>query len=403
MPMLTVIIVNYNVRFFVEQCLHSLYRAASGVSMEVIIVDNQSTDGSAAYIKKLFPAVKWIQNPKNMGFGAANNIGIKLAEGQYTLLLNPDTLIPENTLHACLQYVTENNIEAIGIRMIDGCGSFLPESKRAFPAPLAAFFKLSGLASVFPRSAFFNQYALGHLHPEANHAVEVLAGAFILVKTATLTAINGFDEKFFMYGEDVDLSYRLQQYGGRPNAYFGTHPIIHFKGESTNRASMGYLRHFYGAMNLFVQKHYSKSGRQTGALLLRLAIYLRAALAAVFMPLASVGSRQSNFKAIIVASGDISHIERVRQIIEKSPYKNLPFYNTGPQELQETLKNLPVVPPHCLLIWCVCDALPLTTIIAQLPSASKYAKGIGYHFAGSESIIGSTGSKSAGFSLSTHL
>lgn len=396
MPLLTVIIVNYNVRFFLEQCLHSLYRAASGVSMEVIIADNQSADGSAAYIKKLFPSVKWIQNVKNIGFGAANNIGIRLARGQYTLLLNPDTLIPENTLHACLQYVTDNDLTATGIRMVDGCGSFLPESKRAFPAPLPAFFKLSGLASVFPRSAFFNRYALGHLSPEANHAVEVLAGAFMLVKTSTLIALNGFDEKFFMYGEDVDLSYRLQQYSNRANAYVGTHPIIHFKGESTNRGSFGYLRHFYGAMHLFVQKHYGSEGPQLGGWLLRMAIYLRAAIATALLPLSRQHYKAGVPKSIIIA-GQPTDTNRVAAMLPSGIASAASIFHTLPADALPFLQGQKLPRKEVIIIWCVGNGLLLNEVIELLPRVKPYAAGIGYHFAGSGSVVGGAGSSSAGF------
>jgi GT2 family glycosyltransferase len=396
MPLLSVIIVNYNIRFFLEQCLQSLYRAANGVSMEVIIADNQSTDGSAAYIKKLFPSVIWIQNATNMGFAKANNIGIRLARGQYTLLLNPDTLIPENTLLACLEYVRDNDLTATGIRMIDGCGSFLPESKRAFPAPLPAFFKLSGLASAFPRSAFFNRYALGHLSPEANHAVEVLAGAFMLVKTNALKALNGFDEKFFMYGEDIDLSYRLQQYSNRANAYLGTHPIIHFKGESTNRGSFRYLRHFYGAMHLFVKKHYEAKGLHLSGWVLRIAIYLRAALATALLPLSRQLYKSSVTKCIIIA-GQPPDTSKVAAMLPSGIVSAASIFHKLPAEALPFLQSQKMPRNEVLLIWCIGNGLLLTEVIELLSQVKPYAAGIGYHYVGSGSVVGGAGSSSAGF------
>lgn len=253
---LSIIIVNYNVKFFLEQCLHTVLKAVSHIDAEIWVVDNQSTDGSLPYLKPRFPSVHFIENPKNTGFGAANNQALSLCSGEYILFLNPDTLVPEDCLVKCLQFIrTLPKAGALGIRMLDGSGRFLPESKRAFPSPITAFCKLVGLSALFPASPLFNRYSLGHLDQHKNHEIDVLAGAFILVKIATLDATGAFDERFFMYGEDIDLSYRIQK-AGFNNHYFAGSSIIHFKGESTRKGSLNYVLLFYNAMLLFVQKNY---------------------------------------------------------------------------------------------------------------------------------------------------
>jgi GT2 family glycosyltransferase len=284
---LSIIIVNYNVKHFLEQCLCSVQKAAAGISTEVIVVDNQSSDNSVAWLQPLFPWVKWLSNQQNAGFAKACNQGLKIATGKYILFLNPDTILPEDCLSACIAFMQQQpDAGALGIKMIDGSGRFLKESKRSFPSPLTSLFKLFGLAKIFPQSRIFSRYHLGHLNENTNHEVDVLAGAFMFIKKEVLDSTGGFDETFFMYGEDVDLSYRMQQTtnsatGTRyKNYYFAESSIIHFKGESTRRASMNYVRMFYNAMSIFVRKHYggSRAGIFNG--LIHVAIWMRAAMSA---------------------------------------------------------------------------------------------------------------------------
>jgi len=277
----TIIIVNYNVRHFLEQCLCSVRKASLRVPAEVIVVDNASTDGSRDWLEPRFPDVRFIWNDVNVGFAKANNQALALAKGDYVLFLNPDTILPENALESCVAFM-EGNPEAgaLGVRMLDGSGSFLPESKRAFPSPLTSFFKLSGLSSMFPRSSLFARYHLGHLDPMKDHSVEVLAGAFMFIKKQVLDITGGFDEIFFMYGEDIDLSYRILQAGYR-NHYVAEPAIIHFKGESTKKGSMNYVKLFYQAMYLFVRKHYGGVRAGFFRFFISMAIWLRAGLAAV--------------------------------------------------------------------------------------------------------------------------
>jgi len=248
--------------------------------MECFVIDNGSTDGSLAYLQPLFPSIRFIENGENPGFAKANNQVLPLCTGEYVLFLNPDTLVPEDALRLCLSYIKEQPAAgALGVRMIDGKGRFLPESKRSFPSPLTAFFKLTGLAALFPRSGLFNRYALGNLNEFVNHKVAVLAGACLLVKRELLLQLQGFDESYFLYGEDIDLSYRIRQ-AGYENHYFAGATILHFKGESAGSNSLRHVKYFYEAMQVFVRKHYRGSGGKLLVLFLQVAIVLRGFLSA---------------------------------------------------------------------------------------------------------------------------
>lgn len=256
--LLSVIIVNYNVKYFLEQCLYSVQKACAGIDAEVFVIDNNSTDGSREWLEQQFSEVKFRWQTTNDGFGKANNKALKEAQGEYVLFLNPDTIIAEDTLHLCLAEMKKNeNTGALGVRMIDGSGKFLKESKRGFPTAAASFYKMSGLSSLFPHSGIFARYYAGHLREKESHTVDVLAGAFMLLSRKAIELTKGFDEDFFMYGEDVDLSYRIQK-AGLQNRYFAGTSIIHFKGESTQKFSASYNEHFYGAMKLFVKKHFAE-------------------------------------------------------------------------------------------------------------------------------------------------
>ena len=252
-----------------------------GIEAEVIVVDNHSTDGSMAFLRPLFPGVRFMINKENQGFAKANNQALATASGEFVLFLNPDTLVPENCFSLCLDFMRKNpRAGAIGVRMLDGRGRFLPESKRAFPSPLASFYKLTGLAALFPKSPVFNKYALGNLDETKSHQVAVLAGACMLVKKNILDELHGFDENYFMYGEDIDLSYRMQE-AGYQNHYFAGTGIIHFKGESSGKSSLHYVKFFYAAMLMFVQKHYTKGPAKLFSYFIRVAITCRAMFTAV--------------------------------------------------------------------------------------------------------------------------
>ena len=278
---LSVIIINYNVKHFLEQCLCSVRKAVAGMEAEVLVIDNNSSDNSIEYLRPKFPSVLFIANKGNTGFAKACNQGIQQASGKYILFLNPDTIVPEDCFQQCISFFEgQPEAGALGVKMIDGSGKFLKESKRAFPSPMTSLYKLFGLSKLFPRAKIFSKYHLGHLAENESHEVDVLAGAFMIVKKEVPDKIGGFDETFFMYGEDVDLSYRIQK-AGYKNYYFAGTSIIHFKGESTRKGSMNYVKMFYTAMSIFVQKHYGGSRAGFFNFLIHLAIWIGAALTAV--------------------------------------------------------------------------------------------------------------------------
>ena len=278
---LSVIIVNYNVKYFLEQCLHSVLRAQGDIKTEVFVVDNNSVDGSCAMVQEKFPGVKLIRNEENLGFSVANNQAIRESAGKYILLLNPDTVIEEDTLIKCVSYIDAHpKAGGLGVKMIDGKGDFLPESKRALPTPGVAFYKVFGLSRLFPKSRVFGRYHLGFMDRDEIHSVDVLPGAFMMLRRSALDEVGLLDEDFFMYGEDIDISYRLLN-AGYENIYYPETAIIHYKGESTKKGSLNYVMTFYNAMRIFARKHYSRKMARSYSLIINLAIYFRALLAII--------------------------------------------------------------------------------------------------------------------------
>ena len=276
---LSVIIVNYNVEHFLEQCLYSVRRAMQNIEAEVIVVDNNSIDGSNRMVKKKFPEVTLVENKDNRGFSVANNQGIKLSKGEYVLLLNPDTVVEDDTFSSIVDFMDEHpEAGALGVKMVDGSGKFLPESKRGLPTPEASFYKMFGLSKLFPKSKRFSKYHVGYLDENEVHQVEILAGAFMLIRKSVLDEIGLLDETFFMYGEDIDLSYRVIK-AGYKNYYFPKTRIIHYKGESTKKSSVNYVLVFYNAMVIFARKHFTHKNAKLFTQLINIAIYFRAFLA----------------------------------------------------------------------------------------------------------------------------
>jgi len=275
---LSVVIVNYNVKYFLEQCLHAAFKAGSKLSSEIIVVDNDSVDGSCQMVEEKFPEVRLISNKENLGFSKANNQAIRIAKGEYILLLNPDTVVEEDSFQKIVNFMDQTpDAGGLGVKMIDGKGRFLPESKRGLPTPEVAFWKMFGFSKLFPRSKRFARYHLGNLDNNQTHEVEVLAGAFMLLRKSTLDKVGLLDEDYFMYGEDIDLSYRIIL-GGYKNYYFPETTIIHYKGESTKKGSINYVKVFYNAMIIFAKKHFSKGNARRYSILINLAIYFHALL-----------------------------------------------------------------------------------------------------------------------------
>ncbi len=274
---LSVVIVNYNVRAYLEQCLRTVSTAMQGIDGEVFVVDNQSTDGSVEMVRSKFPDVKLIANTENVGFSRANNQAIRVAQGEYVLLLNPDTVVGEEVFIKAITFLDERpRVGGLGVKMIDGTGRFLPESKRGLPTPQVAFFKIIGLTRLFPRSRVFGRYHMGHLPENEVAPIEILSGACMFLRKKTLDEVGLLDESFFMYGEDIDLSYRITL-GGYENWYYPDARIIHYKGESTKKSSVNYVFVFYNAMAIFAQKHFTSRSAGIFPPLINGSIYLSAA------------------------------------------------------------------------------------------------------------------------------
>lgn len=298
---------------------------------EIIVIDNNSKDGSFEFFENRFSEVNFTWNTINSGFAKANNQALKMAKGEYILFLNPDTIVPEDCFEKCISFIkTKNNDCALGIKMIDGKGCFLKESKRAFPSPLTSFFKLSGLSKLFPRSKIFSKYHLGYSAENENAEVDVLAGAFMMIPKKILDITGGFDEDFFMYGEDIDLSYRIQK-AGFTNYYFPKSKIIHFKGESTKKGTLNYVIIFYKAMSIFVKKYYGKRGALF-SFFIHIAIVMRASMSAVsrllkFQSKTSKDMTKEDKAYAIVITGKQEKLEKAKQIVEASGRKNILYYS----------------------------------------------------------------------------
>lgn len=275
---LSVVIVNYNVKYFLEQCLISVFNAAKDIDTEVFVVDNASADGSCQMVRNRFPSVKLIENTENHGFSYANNQALRLARGEYVLILNPDTVVEESTFSQCIGFMkAHHEAGSLSVKMIDGKGKFLPESKRALPSPSVSFYKIFGFSRLFPKSKTFARYHLGHLNPDEVNEIEILPGAFMFIRKSALDKAGLFDESFFMYGEDIDLSYRILKSGFK-NYYFPKTTIIHYKGESTKKGSINYVLVFYKAMMIFARKHFTQKNAFLYIILIYAAIYFRAGL-----------------------------------------------------------------------------------------------------------------------------
>jgi GT2 family glycosyltransferase len=255
---LSVIILNYNVRYFLEQCVLSVQNALETIDGEIIVIDNNSSDESCAMMRKHFPNVKLIENNKNLGFPKGNNIGVGQAKGEYICILNPDTVVAEDTFVKVLAFSQkQSNLGILGCKLIDGTGNFLPESKRGVPTPFVAFTKVAGLYKLFPKSRTFGKYYAEHLNENQTGKVAILVGAFMFMKRNLYQELGGFDEDCFMYSDDIDLSYRVLK-EGKSNYYFHETTVIHYKGESTIKDGI-YMKRFQEAMNFFYKKHFKVS------------------------------------------------------------------------------------------------------------------------------------------------
>ena len=285
--LLSIVIVNYNVKYFLEQCLESVYNSDltlkevpnEELRLEVFVVDNASVDGSVEMVREKFPQVHLIANQDNVGFARANNQALRICKGDLMLLLNPDTVVEHDTFSKCADfYATHPDCGGLGVKMINGEGTYLKESKRGFPTPAASFYKMSGLIRIFPHSRRIAAYYMGHLSDNQTNRIDILPGAYLMISRKAMNQVGLLDESYFMYGEDIDFSWRIKL-AGFENYYFPDTRIIHYKGESTKRSSMNYVYTFYNAMAIFVKRYFSGSNAKFFNILLHLAIWGRATLA----------------------------------------------------------------------------------------------------------------------------
>ncbi|MCX7735126.1 MAG: glycosyltransferase [Candidatus Kapabacteria bacterium] len=276
-PDISIIIVNYNVKDFLYQCLKSIFESSHSLKIETIVVDNNSSDGSVDFLEPLFPNVQFIRLKENIGFGKANNIGFEIAKGKYFLLLNPDTVIGEKTLQTMFEFMENHSEVGIsGCKVLNPDGTFQLACRRGFPTPWASFCKLFGLQKIFPKSKLFAQYNQTFRSIDETYYIDSIMGAFMFIRREVIEQIGGFNPDYFMYGEDIDLCYRSSKAGWK-TAYVHSTSIFHYKGESTKRSSIDEIKHFYEAMEIFARKHYSKF--IWFYYLLKVGIYLRSLLA----------------------------------------------------------------------------------------------------------------------------
>ncbi|MDM1406582.1 glycosyltransferase family 2 protein [Myroides sp. DF42-4-2] len=255
---LSIIILNYNVRFFLEQCIKAVQAATTAIEAEIIVVDNNSQDGSAEMMRQLFPELLYIENKENMGFPKGNNMGVQEAKGEYICILNPDTVVAEDSFLKLLHlFKSREGLGIVGCKMIDGRGEFLPESKRGIPTYWRSLMKVTGFYKLFPTSSIVNGYYAAHLSQNTSGAVEILVGAFMFMPKHLYLTLGGFDERFFMYVEDTDLSYASLK-AGYENFYFADTTVIHYKGESTIK-DLEYVKRFHRGIQIFYEKHFRKS------------------------------------------------------------------------------------------------------------------------------------------------
>jgi len=278
---LSIIIVSYNVRFYLEQCLNSLYRAINGIDADIYVVDNHSKDSSVEYLRKRFSHVNFIASNHNLGFSRGNNVAIRQSEGEYVLLLNPDTFVGETTIKESIDFMDAHpDAGALGVCMINRDGTKAMESRRGVPTPIVSFYKMVGLCAKFPRNKQFGRYYMGYLPWDEPCEIEIVSGAYCMLRRSALDKTGLLDEDFFMYGEDIDLSYRILK-AGYKNWYLPS-KILHYKGESTQKSSFRYVHVFYDAMLIFFRKHFGHLSFWL-SIPIKIAIYLRAFIALIVM------------------------------------------------------------------------------------------------------------------------
>jgi N-acetylglucosaminyl-diphospho-decaprenol L-rhamnosyltransferase len=396
---LSIIIVNYNVKYFLEHCLLSAIKACNALDAEILVVDNNSTDGSRVYLEPKFSTVKFYWNKDNVGFGRANNFALAYAKGTHVLFLNPDTIVPEDCFVKSLAFFeTHKDCGAVGVRMVDGSGNFLRESKRSLPTASAGFYKMLGLAELFPASKIFSQYYAGHLAEKENNEVAVLAGAYMMLNREAIENTNGFDETFFMYGEDIDLSYRITK-AGLKNYYLGEFTIIHFKGESTQKLSTDYIHHFYGAIKQFVNKHYRKNVLKRS--IMNVVILSGKAVATIkanFFNTTKANKHNHPIKTLVITSQQADAI--VFSLLDNTEYANNESFFVDANTNQQEIIDRVVKQKFGAVVLCtatISNAVAID-VLQQLPSNCMAL----FYEAGAASIVGSNDKNARGLFIANH-
>lgn len=357
---LTVVIVNYNVKFYLEQCLISLRRALLGIAAEVYVVDNHSRDNSVEYLSERFPEIHIIDSPHNLGFARANNLVIRKSKAEFILLLNPDTVVGEQTIKESIAFMdSHTDAGALGVRMLDSNGRSAKESRRGLPSPMVSFYKMTGLCARFPNHRKLGHYYMGDLSWDKSARIEVVSGAYCMLRKKALDEVGYLDEDFFMYGEDIDLSYRVLK-GGYHNYYLPS-LILHYKGESTQKSSFRYVHVFYEAMLIFFKKHYSGLS-VLFTLPIKAAIYGKATLALFHMQIAkakrNLGFVEYNAELpLYIFIGKVEMIEACRDLVKKKGL-NAHFFVCDSYELgtNEILQRVTSLTMHGNMNYIVFDA-----------------------------------------------
>lgn len=357
---LTVVIVNYNVKFYLEQCLISLQRALLGIAAEVYVVDNHSRDNSVEYLSERFPEIHIIDSPHNLGFARANNLVIRKSKAEFILLLNPDTVVGEQTIKESIAFMdSHTDAGALGVRMLDSNGRSAKESRRGLPSPMVSFYKMTGLCARFPNHRKLGHYYMGDLSWDKSARIEVVSGAYCMLRKKALDEVGYLDEDFFMYGEDIDLSYRVLK-GGYHNYYLPS-LILHYKGESTQKSSFRYVHVFYEAMLIFFKKHYSGLS-VLFTLPIKAAIYGKATLALFHMQIAkakrNLGFVEYNAELpLYIFIGKVEMIEACRDLVKKKGL-NAHFFVCDSYELgtNEILQRVTSLTMHGNMNYIVFDA-----------------------------------------------
>lgn len=356
---LAILIVNYNVKYYLEQCLNSVLKSIKNIDAEIFVVDNHSRDGSIEYLEKKFPQVKFVASQHNLGFSRANNLILREVECEYALLLNPDTIVGENTIREVLEFMDAHpKAGGAGVRMLKANGENAMESRRGLPTLQTSFYKMCGLTGKYPTHKRFGRYYMGYLPWTEPAKIEVMSGAFCILRKTALDKIGLLDEDFFMYGEDIDISYRLLK-GGFENWFIPT-SILHYKGESTHRSSFRYVHVFYQAMLIFFKKHY-KNYQIWLTGIIKMAIYLKATLALLKMLSekvnASLGLTKQNkmMQADFIFIGTVEMLEKCRKLVAQKGLSALEFIEGTEESLPQGHQGMDIQTPPNAVTYVVYD------------------------------------------------